>query len=275
MGRSAEGIKEGGQTTAMSVKPGVIEGREGFISRLSKNLGRSELAAAPPARIEKGVPAFYADRHLNKQEMLDLFIQHWTTLTGKVLLVSEEDAGPATSAYLRQVCKEHEVDAVVRWEHEGLIQLGLDAHLEEHGIRVVPWKSSEKSLTEDNHDIDGVASNWSQRSSLLQAAEQCRLGVVWADFALAETGSVVLCAQGGNGRSVSLLPEVLFVVFRADQLVRRMGDAFSAMSMDERYSKVWPSSVNIITGPSRSADIENDLTIGIHGPGKVYAVIIE
>jgi L-lactate dehydrogenase complex protein LldG len=260
----------------MSVKPGAIVGRESFISRLSKNLGRSELAATPPARVEKGVPAFYADRHLNKQEMLDLFIQHWTTLTGKVLLVSEEDAGPATSVYLAQVCKELEVEGVVRWEHEGLIQLGLDAHLQEQGIRVVPWKAElEQNEAPLLANEDSIASNWSQRSSLLQAAEQCRLGVVWADFALAETGSVVLCAQGGNGRSVSLLPEVLFAVFRADQLVRRMGDVFSAMAANDRYSNNWPSSVNIITGPSRSADIENDLTIGIHGPGKVYAVIIE
>jgi len=277
MGRFAEGIEKGG-SKAMSVKPGVIIGRESFIGRLSKNLGRSELSTSPPVRVEKGVPAFYADRQLTKQEMLDLFIQHWTTLTGKVLLVSEADAGPATSAYLRQVCEEHEVESVVRWEHEGLKQLGLDAHLVEHGIHVVPWKAEMEQYEapiQGSHDEGGIASNWSQRSPLLQAAEQSRLGVVWADFALAETGSVVLCAQGGNGRSVSLLPEVLFAVFRADQLVRRMGDAFSAMTADERYSKVWPSSVNIITGPSRSADIENDLTIGIHGPGKVYAVIIE
>jgi L-lactate dehydrogenase complex protein LldG len=264
----------------MSVKPGIIVGRESFISRLSKNLGRSELVTTPPVRIEKGVPAFYADRHLTKQEMLDLFIQHWTTLTGKVLLVNEADAGPATSAYLRQVCAELEVESVVRWEHEGLMQLGLDAHLVEQGIRVVPWKAEldpneASSSTEGSIKDDEVASNWSQRSPLLKAAEQSRLGVVWADFALAETGSVVLCAQGGKGRSVSLLPEVLFVVFRADQLVRRMGEAFTAMAADERYSQNWPSSVNIITGPSRSADIENDLTIGIHGPGKVYAVIIE
>jgi L-lactate dehydrogenase complex protein LldG len=264
----------------MSVEPGAIVGRDSFISRLSKNLGRSELAAAPPAQIEKGVPDFYADRHLSKQEMLELFVQHWTTLTGKVLLVNEENAGPATSAYLQQVCEELNVEGIVRWEHKGLIQLGLDAHLAEHGIRVVPWKQDEditdKPLLNDkSSDEAGVASNWSQRSPLLQAAEQCQLGVVWADFALAETGTVVLCAQGGNGRSVSLLPEVLFVVFRADQLVRRMGEAFSAMAIDQRYSQAWPSSINMITGPSRSADIENDLTIGIHGPGKVYAVIIE
>jgi L-lactate utilization protein LutC len=212
--------------------------------------------------------------------MLELFVHHWTTLTGKVMLVHEEDAGPATSAYLRQVCTEHDVQGVVRWEDEGLNKLISDAYLAEHGIHVVPWKQDsgelEGSVTKESNPSDeGAASNWSQRSALLQAAEQCRLGVVWADYALAETGTVVLCAQGGHGRSVSLLPEILFAVFRADQIVRRMGEAFSAMSEDERYAQALPSSINLITGPSRSADIENDLTIGIHGPGKVYAVIIE
>jgi L-lactate dehydrogenase complex protein LldG len=257
----------------MRVEPGVIVGRESFIQRLSKNLGRSELSTTPPNRTEKGVPAFYADRQLNKQEMIDLFIHHWTTLTGKVLLVNKEEAGPAAGAYLRQVCREFEVKNVVRWEHEGLIQLGLDALLAESGVRVIPWKLDSNESTLDK-DVE-TGSKWSKRSTLLQAAEQCRIGVVWADYALAETGTLVLSAQGGHGRSVSLLPEILFAVFRADQLVRCMGEVFSRMSQDESYAKAWPSSINMITGPSRSADIENDLTIGIHGPGKVYAVIIE
>jgi L-lactate dehydrogenase complex protein LldG len=272
MGGFTEGTEER-RRFAMSVEQGQIVGRESFIQRLSKNLGRTELSTIPPTRTEKGVPAFYADRQLSKQEMIDLFIHHWTTLTGKVLLVNEQEAGPAAGAYLKQVCDEFDVKNVVRWEHDGLIQLGLDAHLAESGIRVIPWKTdtNESKLTEDV-DLD---SNWSKRSTLLQAAEQCRIGVVWANFALAETGTVVLCAQGGHGRSVSLLPEILFVVFRADQLVRRMGEVFSKMTEDEGLIQAWPSSINMITGPSRSADIENDLTIGIHGPGKVYAVIIE
>jgi L-lactate dehydrogenase complex protein LldG len=257
----------------MSLEPGTIAGRDSFIRRLGDQLGRSNPLTEPPTRIEKGVPAFYADRQLSKEDMLKLFVHHWTTLTGKVLLVNEEDAGPAAGAYLQQICIDQSVDSIVRWEHEGLIKLGLDAHLEEHGIRVVPWK--EADAAESVSSGEAKTSNWSKRSPLLQAAEQCRIGVVWPDYALAETGTVVLCARGGHGRSVSLLPEILVAVFRADQLVRRMGDAFSAMSKDKKYEQALPSSINLITGPSRSADIENDLTIGIHGPGKVYAVIIE
>jgi L-lactate dehydrogenase complex protein LldG len=269
----------------MSLEPGTIAGRDSFIRRLGDQLGRSKPLNEPPTRIEKGVPAFYAERQLSKGDMLKLFVHHWTTLTGKVLLVNEADAGLAASAYLQQICEELNVDSVVRWEHEGLIQLGFDAHLEEYGIRVVPWKKADaaeesaeisaKEAAERKSSKETMTSNWSKRSPLLQAAEQCRIGVVWPDYALAETGTVVLCARGGHGRSVSLLPDILVAVFRADQIVRRMGDAFSALSMDKKYQQALPSSINLITGPSRSADIENDLTIGIHGPGKVYAVIIE
>ncbi|MEF3304792.1 LutC/YkgG family protein, partial [Paenibacillus sp. GYB003] len=120
---------------------------------------------------------------------------------------------------------------------------------------------------------DGSA--WSRRSPLLRAAERCRLGIVWADYAVAGTGTLVLLARGGRGRSVSLLPDALFAVVRADRLVTRMGEAFEAIRRDYPEAADMPSSINLITGPSRSADIENDLTIGIHGPGKVYALILE
>ncbi|WP_127588528.1 LutC/YkgG family protein [Paenibacillus koleovorans] len=118
-------------------------------------------------------------------------------------------------------------------------------------------------------------SRWRGRSALLQAAERCRMGIVWPDYALANTGTLVLQAHGGRGRSVSLLPDTLFAVFRADQLVTRMGEAFAHIREERPGMADIPSSINLITGPSRSADIENDLTIGIHGPGKVYAVIVQ
>lgn len=54
-----------------------------------------------------------------------------------------------------------------------------------------------------------------------------------------------------------------------------MGEAFQQVTNGKNDASQYASSLNLITGPSRSADIENDLTIGIHGPGKVYAVIIK
>ncbi|MEK3724877.1 LutC/YkgG family protein [Paenibacillus sp. FSL H8-0034] len=118
-------------------------------------------------------------------------------------------------------------------------------------------------------------SNWQQRSRLLQRTERCEMGIIWPDYAVANTSTLVLQCSPEHGRSVSLLTDILFAVFRADQLVTRMGEAFQQVTNGKHDASQYASSLNLITGPSRSADIENDLTIGIHGPGKVYAVIIK
>lgn len=125
-------------------------------------------------------------------------------------------------------------------------------------------------------DNQGAApSNWQQRSQLLQRTERCEMGIIWPDYAVANTSTLVLQCSPEHGRSVSLLTDILFAVFRADQLVTRMGEAFQQVTNGKLDASQYASSLNLITGPSRSADIENDLTIGIHGPGKVYAVIIK
>lgn len=260
--------------------PGTIQGREAFIGRLAQQLGRPAPLTEPPARTVTGVPEHYASIRLSVEERIELFTRSWTALTGRVWVVSASEAAEAIPALVREVCAELQIDRVTRWEHPDLTALPLDATLEGAGIAVVPWRP-------DGADAAGApgapaadaaarpASRWSARSPLLQAAERCRLGVVWADYALANTGTLVLQAHGGRGRSVSLLPEALFAVFHADKLVTRMGEALAAIREQYPDAAALPSSINLVTGPSRSADIENDLTIGIHGPGKVFAVIVQ
>jgi L-lactate utilization protein LutC len=110
---------------------------------------------------------------------------------------------------------------------------------------------------------------------LLRVTERAQLGIVWPDYVAANTGTLDLSARGGNGRSVSLVTDILFGVLLADQLVTSNDKAFERSREHYPDALSLPSSLNLVTGPSRSADIENDLTIGVHGPGKWYAVIIE
>ncbi|HEY0828596.1 MAG TPA: LUD domain-containing protein [Bacilli bacterium] len=257
-----------------SPNTGKIHGQGAFINNISSRLGRKQPLTSAPDHPTRGVPDFYKDIALSKHEQIDVFTKNWTALTGKVLVVKEAEAQEAIAAWLLEVCSELGVTKVVRYENEQIRQLGLDAGLEHAGIHVVPWKEREAyAFPEEEVAPD---SNWSSRSPLLQSAERCKLGIVWPDYAIANTSTLVIEAQGGHGRSVSLVTEVLFAIFRADQLVTRMGEAlepiYQAAASDPGELA---SSINMITGPSRSADIENDLTIGIHGPGKVYAVIIE
>ncbi len=85
-------------------------------------------------------------------------------------------------------------------------------------------------------------------------------------------GTIVVASSADKGRSVSLLPNVLIAVIPAERMYTRLGEAMSRVASipAERF----PAGVHFISGPSRSSDIENDLTIGVHGPGAAYALIV-
>jgi L-lactate utilization protein LutC len=92
-------------------------------------------------------------------------------------------------------------------------------------------------------------------------------GVSQAVYALADTGSVVLAASPAETRAESLLPDVHVTLVSEDAILAGLEDLFEAVGDDQ------PSSLAIVTGPSRSADIEQKLTVGGHGPGEVHVVI--
>ncbi|GIP35261.1 LUD domain-containing protein [Paenibacillus sp. J2TS4] len=260
---------------------GTMTGRDEFMRRIAGRLGRTEPLSTAPQRTSQGVPEFYGDLRLNKEEKLQMFIRNWTALTGKVWVVPREEAQSGIRQCLQEVLVEQGVTKVSRWDHPQLNRLELDSWLAEEGVKVVPWSGDQPANggTDPAHEwkpaTHASGPNWAQRSALLRQTEQCQLGMVWPEYAVANSGTLVLLSQGGSGRSVSLLTNILFAVFHADQLVSRMGEAFAGIREAYPGMKDLPSSINLITGPSRSADIENDLTIGIHGPGKVCAVILE
>ena len=88
-----------------------------------------------------------------------------------------------------------------------------------------------------------------------------------AAYALADTGSVVLLSSD-EPRARSLLPFVHVTVVREDRILPDLEALFEALGPE------LPSSVAIVTGPSRSADIEQKLAVGVHGPGEVHVVIV-
>jgi L-lactate dehydrogenase complex protein LldG len=87
-----------------------------------------------------------------------------------------------------------------------------------------------------------------------------------AAYGLADTGSVVLLSSE-EPRARSLLPEVHVVHLRADRILPGLEELFDELGTE------LPSSVAIVTGPSRSADIEQTLTVGVHGPAEVHVVL--
>jgi L-lactate dehydrogenase complex protein LldG len=92
-------------------------------------------------------------------------------------------------------------------------------------------------------------------------------GVSRAIHGLADTGSVVLAAAPDEPRANSLLPDVHVTLLAEDVILAGLDELFLAIG-DEL-----PSALAIVTGPSRSADIEQKLAVGVHGPGEVHVVI--
>jgi len=93
-------------------------------------------------------------------------------------------------------------------------------------------------------------------------------GVSEALYGLADTGSVVLAASPEEPRSRSLLPFVHVSLLREERILPGLEELFDAVSAD------LPSALAIVTGPSRSADIEQKLVVGVHGPGEVHVVLV-
>jgi L-lactate dehydrogenase complex protein LldF len=115
------------------------------------------------------------------------------------------------------------------------------------------------------------------RESLRQKFIEAGVGISGANMAIAETGTIVLVTNEGNADLTTVLPPVHIALFGIDKLVATLEDAVAVLRMLPRSGtgQVMTSYVNWITGPSRSADIEQSLTIGVHGPREMHCVIID
>jgi len=85
---------------------------------------------------------------------------------------------------------------------------------------------------------------------------------------LADTGSVVLAASRDEPRARSLLPDVHVTRLREDLILPSLADLFASVGGE------LPSALAIVSGPSRSGDIEQQMTVGVHGPGAVHVVLL-
>lgn len=92
-------------------------------------------------------------------------------------------------------------------------------------------------------------------------------GVTGCDCLIAQTGSIFVSTRSANGRAASVLPEMHLVIARREQLVTDLPAAFALLR--QRYGNHWPSAISLITGPSRTADIEKILVMGAHGPKRL------
>lgn len=159
--------------------------------------------------------------------------------------------------YLHEVINKHEVRQAITWKHPFLETGGVRTTLHAWGIRVDQWD-----------ELAGLTEG--ERRELTFGAQ---LGITSVDWAIAETGSLAVGAWAGTqGRSVSLLPPVHIAFLSPSQILPDLFDLFKVL---EPRKNDLPSNLTLITGPSKTGDIQLQLTTGVHGPGEVHAVVVE
>jgi L-lactate dehydrogenase complex protein LldG len=223
-----------------------------FLDGLAARLNRARVKAAPEHPF-RGAPDFWQVYQRPHDERVELFMTNWQNLGGVAKRFADRQA---LAAYIVEEAERLQARYLLRWDHPLLAALGLEERLQGEcwdGAEMIVWNAT----TQDP----------------LAKAAGADIGLVVAEAAIAHTGTVVTVSSEGQGRSVSLLPTAMMAVVRAADVKTRMGEVMRGLH--ERYGVNLPAGVHFISGPSRSADIENDLTIGVHGPGVVYALVLD
>lgn len=173
--------------------------------------------------------------------------------------VSRAETPEEATRQIADLAQEQGAKRVVRSDQEIFHSVAIDDILGKTGISVVPIA---KRLS-------------ASPSSLRQAIIEADLGVTGADYAIAETGSCVIVPRQGLSRLVSLIPPVHIAIVETRQIVASLDDIFTLRRIQhtERRDGV-ESSMNFITGPSRTGDIEQTIVTGVHGPKLARLILI-
>ncbi|HWR05512.1 lactate utilization protein C [Sporomusa sp.] len=221
-----------------------------FLQTVAKALGRDKALANAPQRNEVGPPTFWREQKFENTQPLELFKANLEALTGKVVIV--RDGSEATNQ-IKLWLKVLNAKSAILWDHPTLRKYIEPSLL---GVKTAFWN------------------NEKPRRELIAIAEQSDVGITWVDYAIGYTGTVALFNGSTTGRSVSLLPPTHIAVMRKSDIVPTMSTVMRELLQRCGQGNL-PSAVDFITGPSRTSDIEMDLSIGVHGPVRIWTIVIE
>ena len=235
---------------------------EQFIASVRAALGRKAgppespyvLLQEKPASLEKREQATLERLSINRRANVDE-LARVAELRGWIVhrATGVEDA----VGYVYQLAEKIEARRVVRSVQEVFNDVPLDDALSSLGASVqVMARSHESAGIFNPADAD--------------------LGVTGVDYAIAETGTVVILPRRGVSRLTSLLPPVHVALVKPSQTLESLDDLYFLRRLAYlRDGADAGSYMNFITGPSRTADIEQTLVIGAHGPRETHMVILD
>ncbi|MGG1659084.1 LutC/YkgG family protein [Brevibacillus sp. NRS-1366] len=221
--------------------------QKAFIQNITNRLGRP-MSTEAPRHPFKGAPDFWQGYELDEEDRIELFCENWKKAGGHSFRFSTMEEA---KQFIVEKATELKARELILQNQPELLALGLPEKLPESHFTV--WHPA-------------------NRDALLAQAASADIGISIVDHGVSHTGTVVVTSSGDTGRSVSLLPTVFIAILPVDRLKTKLGEVMTEYDGKEREQ--FPAGIHFISGPSRSADIENDLTIGVHGPGVVFALLV-
>lgn len=187
--------------------------------------------------------------------LLERFTREVVALKGEVFPVT---GNAAACDQVMTLLQSHSATRVLAWDF---------AHIPVDGLESVMRAAHIEIVQPNTH----AAAN---RDALLAHSEGAQVGITGADAAAATTGTLIFSTAPGKGRIPTILAPVHIAVIRQAQIVPRIESWIAAQRQSGLPAFTDSANFCFITGPSRTGDIEMELILGVHGPGRVQVVII-
>ncbi len=248
-----------------------VTDREVMLERVRKALDRtgkaiasnSEPRLAHPPKLEGIMPPIAA------QELLPVFEAELQKVGGSAYraanLMELEDM-------LRRILASWQANAVVLSRNPLLRKLGLQEKMSVWGKSVAVWSDAASAAPQEKDKEEEAAA----LQAFAAASFSATVGITGVDFALAESGSLVLTSRTEGSQLASVAPPIHVALYRRNQLVASLEEVLEQLPVSPDPNQPSPGrSVVFITGTSRTADIEQILIRGVHGPREVHAILVE
>mgnify|MGYP002622525951 CR=1 FL=1 len=177
-------------------------------------------------------------------------------LSGEVYPV---DGDAAAAECLLTLLDALQVQEVCAWHFKHIPVKKLATTLREAGVRVV--------YPDIHQEADA-------RRREIERLEQITVGITGADAVAAATGTLIVSAGPGKSRIPTVLPPVHIAIVRQSQIVPRVESWLADVRDNGSTDLLGRANICFISGPSRTADIEKQLVLGVHGPRQVKVIVV-
>ena len=230
----------------------MIHNRDAFLQHVAQRLGRQEIRRTPITETPVNRWAQTRLTDLTSDEREQKFIA-----TAQKVMLAETGTVKAADApkTIAELCKKYGAGDVI---------LSADARLSALGVTPAALSGFTVKTWDPHHAQEGIA-----------FANTAKVGVVYCEYGLTESGSVVLYSSPEQSRSLSLLPESSIFVLAKSSILPRPAQLAQVLHEKAQRGERMPSCINLIGGPSSTADIELVKCVGVHGPIHAYYLILE